>query len=57
MFAFEDITGLPWIEIDFTKDVERAKTEILPRISKAIIDRTLIGQLDRNKDQSLALMS
>jgi choline kinase len=56
-FAFEDITGLPWIEIDFAEDVERAKTDILPRISKAITDRTLISQLDSNKDQSLALTS
>jgi choline kinase len=56
-FSFEDITGLPWIEIDFAEDVERAKTEILPRISKAITDRTLISQLDSNKDQSLASMS
>ena len=31
-FAFEDITGIPWIEIDFASDVERAKNEILPRI-------------------------
>ena len=56
-FAFEDITGLPWIEIDFAKDVERATTEILPQISKAIKDRNPISQLDINKDQSLALMS
>ena len=56
-FAFEDITGLPWIEIDFAEDVERAKTEIIPQISKAIVDRALISQLDRNKDQSLTLTS
>ena len=56
-FAFEDITGLPWIEIDFAEDVERAKTEILPQISKAIVDRALISQLDRNKDQSLTSTS
>ncbi|MFP6746871.1 MAG: phosphocholine cytidylyltransferase family protein [Alphaproteobacteria bacterium] len=31
-FAFEDITGLAWIEIDFAADVERAETEILPRL-------------------------
>ena len=31
-FAVEDITGLPWIEIDFAADVARAETEILPRI-------------------------
>lgn len=31
-FGFEDITGLPWIEIDFAQDVERARAEILPRL-------------------------
>jgi len=31
-FSFEDITGIPWIEIDFAADIERANTEILPRI-------------------------
>lgn len=31
-FAFEDITGLPWIEIDFPADVVRAREEILPAI-------------------------
>ena len=56
-FAFEDITGLPWIEIDFAEDVERAKTEILPQISEAIINRTLASHLDGNNDQSLVLMS
>lgn len=31
-FGFEDITGLPWIEIDFPEDVRRAEHEILPRL-------------------------
>ncbi len=31
-FGFEDITGIPWIEIDFAADIERATAEILPRI-------------------------
>ena len=31
-FGFEDVTGLPWIEIDFPEDVERAENEILPRL-------------------------
>lgn len=31
-FGYEDVTGLPWIEIDFPKDVERADREVLPRI-------------------------
>lgn len=29
-FGYEDCTGLPWIEIDFPEDVERARDEILP---------------------------
>jgi len=31
-FGVEDVTGLPWIEIDFPGDVERARLEILPRL-------------------------
>jgi choline kinase len=31
-FRFEDVTGLPWIEIDFPADVVRAEKEILPRL-------------------------
>ena len=53
-FAFEDITGMPWIEIDFADDVERANSEILPRISKAIDDRSLAGMIVENKNPSLA---
>ena len=31
-FHIEDVTGLPWIEIDFPEDVARARDEILPRL-------------------------
>lgn len=31
-FNYEDVTGLPWIEIDFPEDVERAEMEILPKL-------------------------
>ena len=31
-FGLEDVTDLPWIEIDFPEDVARAETEILPRL-------------------------
>ncbi len=31
-FGFEDVTDLPWIEIDFPEDVERAREEILPQL-------------------------
>src|SRR5262245_58528839 len=33
-FRVEDISGLPWIEIDFPDDVRRAEEEILPRLSQ-----------------------
>jgi choline kinase len=29
-FGWEDITGLPWTELDFAEDVARARTDILP---------------------------
>lgn len=32
MFGFEDVSGLPWIEIDFPEDVQRSTDEILPAI-------------------------
>jgi choline kinase len=28
-FGYEDISGLPWIEIDFPEDIDRAKNQIL----------------------------
>ncbi len=31
-FGVEDVTGLPWIEIDFPEDVRRAREEILARL-------------------------
>ncbi len=31
-FGFEDVTGLPWLEIDYPEDVARAEAEILPRL-------------------------
>jgi choline kinase len=37
-FACEDVSGLPWIEVDFPKDVERAIKEILPEIKKDLPD-------------------
>jgi len=35
-FGFEDITGTPWVEIDFAEDVTRAETEILPLIDRDV---------------------
>ena len=34
-FGYEDITGLPWIEIDFPQDIQRAQNDILPQISQS----------------------
>ena len=34
-FGYEDITGFPWIEIDFPEDLQRAQQDILPRLEKA----------------------
>jgi len=31
-FGFEDVTGLPWVEIDFPEDVARAADAVLPAI-------------------------
>jgi len=31
-FGHEDVTGLPWTEIDFPEDLERANVEVLPAI-------------------------
>jgi choline kinase len=32
-FGYEDVTGVPWIEIDFPEDINRAKQDILPKLS------------------------
>ena len=32
-FGYEDITGLPWREIDFPEDVAAATAEVLPRLA------------------------
>ena len=33
-FGFEDVTGLPWLEVDFPEDVERAIKHVLPAIQR-----------------------
>jgi choline kinase len=38
VFACEDVSGLPWIELDFPEDVERAVKQILPAIRKDVED-------------------
>ena len=37
-FACEDVSGLPWIELDFPEDIECAIKQILPAIRKDISD-------------------
>jgi choline kinase len=32
-FEYEDVTGIPWLEIDFPEDIDRANNEVLPRIT------------------------
>jgi len=39
--GYEKIGGIPWIEIDFPEDIERASSEILPAVS-AMENNTLI---------------
>lgn len=34
-FGHEDVTGLPWTEIDFPQDITRAERDVLPRILEA----------------------
>jgi choline kinase len=35
-FEVADITGLPWIEIDFPEDVQRAERDVLPELQLAV---------------------
>ena len=51
IFAFEDITGMPWIEIDFAADIERANAEILPRILMAEDSRRAAMMINRNMER------
>ena len=38
VFAYEDVSGLPWLEVDFPEDVERGVKQVLPAIRKGIAD-------------------
>ncbi len=51
-FAFEDITGIPWIEIDFAADIERANAEVLPRILMAEGNRRAALMIKRDMDRA-----
>ena len=53
--AFEDITGLPWIEIYSAADVDRAEDEIQPRINTAAAKRHAIKTIKGDMDKGAAL--
>ncbi len=36
VFGVEDVTGIPWIEIDFPDDVIRAREQILPQLEQPV---------------------
>jgi len=40
-FGIEDITGLPWVEIDFPEDLQKAKREVFPSLRDLPSDRDL----------------
>jgi len=48
VFAFEDVTGMPWIEIDFAADIKRANAEVLPRILVAEAQRRAAMMIRRD---------
>jgi choline kinase len=54
-YAFEDITGMAWTEIDFAADVERANAEILPRILAAEDDRGAVMRIKRDTGETKSL--
>ena len=44
--GYEKIGGMPWIEIDFPEDIDRASSEILPAVS-AMENNTTTTSLNR----------
>ena len=50
-FGFEDVTGTPWIEIDFVVDIERANAEVLPQILAAERNRLTVPTINRSIGQ------
>jgi choline kinase len=48
-FEYEDVTGLPWTEIDFPQDIARATHEILPLIERH--DANLVKPAARPAEQ------
>lgn len=50
-FAFEDITNMPWVEIDFAADIEHANNVVLPLIQKAKSEQGSVVIEGRNVEQ------
>ncbi len=49
-FGIEDVTGLPWVEIDFPEDLKKAKFEVFPSLLEISPDNDLprvASDLDR----------
>jgi len=46
VFGYEDITGLPWIEIDMAADLARAHSEVFPRIVNKLLSSHPGASLD-----------
>ncbi len=53
-FAFEDLTGMLWIEIDIGAEIERAKAEVLARIPTAEGNRRVALAIKRDMALGLA---
>ncbi|MFO1436033.1 MAG: hypothetical protein U1F34_06695 [Gammaproteobacteria bacterium] len=33
-FEFEDVTGIPWLELDFPEDIDRANNKVVPLLTR-----------------------
>ena len=42
LFDVADVTGAPWIEIDFAADVERAATDVLPQLQPLLVPGSVV---------------
>ena len=41
-FSIEDVTGIPWIEIDYPEDLEKANRKTFQRISEYLVEITVV---------------
>ena len=46
VYGYEDVTGLPWIEIDTAADLARAKSEVFPQIVNKLLSNHPAPGLD-----------